>query len=89
MKVLSLIILVCGIKAVTLKADGSGPLSQIPEAKEAGGLALCAPNPCLACCGCSEGMCSGTEDPHDNDIQMANCCENGGAVCAEFTQIDA
>ena len=53
----------------------------------AGGIALkCAPNPCLACCACSRGICTGTGDPRDNDIQnnCCDCCPNGGAVCAEF-----
>jgi hypothetical protein len=47
--------------------SGSGPLLN-PKAQDAGGMALkCAPNPCLACCACGRGKCSGNGDPADND----------------------
>jgi hypothetical protein len=65
--------------------DGSGPLLN-PKAQDGGGLALkCAPNPCLACCACSKGLCLGNGDPKDDDYQGANCCDccgsRGGYTC--------
>lgn len=59
---------------------GAGKLLN-PKAKDAGGLALqCAPNPCLACCACGKGVCTGDGDPADNDDYGAdNCCDCCGA----------
>ena len=62
---------------------GTGKLTN-PAAHEAGGVALqCAPNPCLACCSCSYGLCSGNGSAQDDGA--ADCCaccgDRGGYTC--------
>ena len=75
-------------------ADDAGIIIGIPGA---GGVALkCAPNPCLACCKCSKGICIG-DDPRDNEANCCDCCKYGGDVCgyggyggySEYAQLDA
>lgn len=67
---------------------GTGKLLN-PKAQDTGGYALkCAPNPCLACCACSQGICKGTGDPFDDDEPPTNCCDccgdAGGYTCGTY-----